>query len=176
MLVGTFGGMAALSFLVAFLFWIVATTEGLWATIVASIASLVCATGLIGVCLYGIADDKVEYEMFLPVETIGNSQYVQYQDPATGDPVLYNVNYIFERKFDQHDRIKVTIYSAGPYNGVYGRPNPGIEVPNMDRPPEPPPLYEIAPCPPSHFKNDKQRRRGVKRGTIQPCCELDEAV
>jgi len=136
------------------------------ATGIASTATLVAVLSLVGMSMYGLASEKVEYEMYLPIETIGNAQYVQYQCPDTGDPVLYNVNACFERQFDECDRIKVTIFSAGPYNGIYMRPDATVEVPNMDRPPAAPPLYIIEPSPP---KNDKQRRRGVKEGFINPC-------
>lgn len=110
-------------------------------TIFASTATLALVCSIGGIGLYAVADEKVEYEMFLSVHTIGEAQYVQWNDPDTRMPHILNVNERFNKVFTPYDKIKVTVFSKGPYNGVYNRPDVYIELPNVDKPPAMPSDY-----------------------------------
>ncbi len=119
------------------------------ATIISTLATIVLVVSLAWMGLYGIASEQVEYELFLPVSTVDGAQYVQWNDPDTGIPRSINVNHKFSRSFTKDDVVKVTIFVTGPYNGVYQRPVPRIELINMGKPPAPPSdayIFNPHPC------------------------------
>jgi hypothetical protein len=103
---------------------------------------------LAGIGLYVMAEKQVEYKLFIPISTIDGAQYVQYDDPDSGCPVLINVNEMFSRKFLPGELIEVTVFSEGPYNGVYKRPNEHVRIadPSEFHDPTPPPCSGDEKC------------------------------
>jgi len=99
---------------------------------------VVAVVGLSGMCLWGCAENKVEAVHLIPVSEIDGVQYIQYQHPDYNAPTIINVNERFKRSFIAGDDvIEVTIYSKGPYNGIYERPRTKIALPAYDLKPVP---------------------------------------
>jgi len=100
------------------------------ARIISILSSIVAVIGLWCVVAYNIAEEKVEQMLFVSVSEIGNAQFITYEHPDKKQPVVINVNAYFSRHFiTGKDIIEVTIFSDGPYNGIYGRPKTKITVP-----------------------------------------------
>jgi hypothetical protein len=113
--------------------------------IVGIIGIAMVLVGLICCCAYGLAEEKIEKTLHVPVSTINNVQIIQYYSPITGIPIIINVNDTFDRSFCDGECIAVTVYIEGPYNGIYGRPSCSVDVCEdpMCQPPTfiPPPLH-----------------------------------
>jgi len=107
--------------------------------------ALMLIFGVIGCGAYALGSEKVENTIHVPVCTTSNNiQIIEYNDVDTGLPVIVNVNEAFKKIFVEGECISVTIYSEGPYNGIYMRPKETIDVCEdpMCQPPTfiPPPL------------------------------------
>ncbi len=94
----------------------------------AIVATVVMLIGIGGSILYGIADSKIEKELFVPVSTVDCVQYIQYDHPDQNIPIVINVNELFARTFSKDDKVKIIIYKDGPYNGMYCRPGEKISL------------------------------------------------
>ena len=102
--------------------------EGLGSLIASAVSVCMVMFGVVGMTLYGLAPEKIESQYIQGVAIIEGVQYIQYTDPDSHTPVILNVNEFFKRSFTLDDMIQVTIYSKGPYNGIYHRPKPKMEV------------------------------------------------
>lgn len=147
--------------LITFIAWLDNGCNGLFPLI--SIGAFVA--GIVGCCLYGIAENQIETELYLRAEVLGDdTQYIQYDHPDHELPIVINVNKRFGRVMSEFDLVRVTIYSEGPYNGVYKRPGDKIELVDTPGPPAPPCDYyegqpqielHIMPCPPPPYPEDE---------------------
>ena len=97
--------------------------------VVVSIAILLALTTAVGHTLWAIAPEQIEQEIDAEVHSIDGVQYIQYTHPGIELPIIKNVNDLFNRRFDENEKIKVRIHSRGPYNGFYRRPETEIVLP-----------------------------------------------
>jgi len=115
------GVVAPISFCAKDDTWLDARDRTAW-KVVCCVSSCLFVASILGVAAYCVAPEKIEKEIICPVYEIEDVQYIQHADPDTGLPVIVNVNEEFEKRFYNSSRIKVTVFSEGPYNGIYERP------------------------------------------------------